>query len=339
MMMKLPNGFAARPASVEDIQELAALDAAHTRHAVGKALRTENEIRIEWKAPMFDAMTDSQVLCTPQGRIVGWCEVYDQAPHVRISSRLRLLPDLGAEREPVARALVEWCADRARTSIERAPGRARVVLTQGAYDGEPAALTRLEAAGFHYVRSFLRMRIEMSELPLAPEWPEGIDVRVFEKGRDDRPAVRAMIEAFRDHWGFVETPFEEELEEWKQWIYEDDDFDTDLWFLAMDGNSIAGFCQCYPIAGEDASTGLVDELGVLKSWRRRGLASALLHHAFRAFYERGTRNAELGVDSESLTGATRLYEGAGMSLVWKNNVYELELRAGTDTTTHELEAD
>jgi mycothiol synthase len=39
---------------------------------------------------------------------------------------------------------------------------------------------------------------------------------------------------------------------------------------------------------------------------------------------------ELGVDSESLTGATRLYERAGMRLVWTNRVYELELRGAAE---------
>ena len=339
MIRKLPEGFVARPASEEDIPALAALDAAYTRYVVGKALRTENEIRIEWKAATFDPVSDSQVICTPHGEIVGWCEVYDQAPHIRITSRGRLMPDLECVREPVARALIDWCVERARVSIDRAPSEARVVLTQGAYDGDPEAVARLEAAGFQYVRSFLRMRIEMAEMPPDPNWPEGVAVRVFEKGRDDRPAVQVMVDVFRDHWGFVEAPFEEELEEWKQWIYEDEDFDTDLWFLAVDEvgevdevGAIAGFCQCYPFAGEDKATGLIDELGVRRAWRRKGLATALLRHAFRAFYERGTRNVELGVDSQSLTGATHLYEKAGMHLVWKNDVYELELRPAADAT-------
>ena len=180
-------------------------------------------------------------------------------------------------------------------------------------------------------RSFLRMRIEMTEVPASPAWPEGIRVRVFEKGRDDRPAVIAMATAFRDHWGYVETSIDEKVEEWRQWIYEDKDFDTDLWFLAVDeSGEIAGFCQCYPFVGDDRFTGLVDSLGVLRDWRGKGIASALLAHAFRAFFRRGVPNIELGVDADSPTGATRLYEKAGMRLTWRHNVYEFELRPGTD---------
>ena len=148
-------------------------------------------------------------------------------------------------------------------------------------------------------------------------------------GDDDYAAVAAIRDAFQDHWGHVDTPFEEDLEEWKQWIHEDEDFDTDLWFLAMDGDEIAGFCQCYPIVGEDPRVGLVDELGVRRQWRGRGIATALLQHAFGAFFERDKPIVELGVDSQSPTGATRLYEKAGMSVTWTNNVYEIELRGAS----------
>jgi len=325
MTRHLPDGFVARPATQEDLPALAALDAAHTRSAVGTALRTENEIRIEWRSPTFDPATDSQVILSGDGAIVGWCEVYDQAPHTRMPSRLRVLP--GADGN-IARVLTDWAIDRARNGAARAPAGERTAITQGVYEGDPQAKTRLEGLGFQYVRTFLRMRIEMVERPPVPEWPSGIAVRALVPGQDDRAAVEAVRDIFQDHWGYVETPFEEDLEEWKQWIHEDEDFDTDLWFLAMDGDEIAGLCQCYPFAGEDRTTGLVDELGVRRAWRKRGLASALLGHAFRAFYDRGVPNVELDVDAENPTGATRLYERAGMHLLWKNHVYELELSPG-----------
>ena len=328
MDARLPDGFTTRPAAAADLPELAALDAAHTRRAVGTALRTENEIRIEWKAPTFEPSTDSRIVLSADGAIVGWCEVYDSAPHTQMPTRLRLLP--GSD-ERVARVLVSWAVDRARTGAMDAPAGERAVMTQGAYEGDPEATVRLEAMGFRYVRSFLRMRVEMDRQPPAPEWPDGITVRTLVPGDDDRAAVVALRDAFRDHWGYVDTPLEEDLEEWRQWIHEDRDFDTDLWFLATDGNEIAGLCQCYPFCGEDRTTGLVDELGVRPPWRRRGLATALLRHAFVAFYDRGVPNVELGVDAESPTGATRLYERAGMGLIWKNHVYELELRSGRAT--------
>ena len=325
MNTRRPAGWRSRAAIEADLPALATLDVAHTRNAVGRALRTENEIRIEWKFPTFDLKTDSQIMLNPDGQIVGWCEVYDFAPHTRVPSRLSIDPSL--DDDSVATWLIDWVISRARQAVEKAPADVSVIHTQGVYQALPQLIAKLESAGFSYARSFLRINIEMSEPPVAPEWPEGIVVRPMVPGDDDRAAVAAIRDAFQDHWGYVESPFEEDLEEWKQWIHEDEDFNTDLWFLAMDGDEIAGFCQCYPIVGDDPKVGLVDELGVRRPWRGRGIASALLQHAFRTFYQRGKPIVELGVDSQSPTGATRLYDRAGMMPVWALNVYELKLRA------------
>lgn len=324
MSIELPRGFQPRAATETDIPELAALDAAHTKHAVGSVLRTENVIRIEWKSPTFDPEKDSQIVLNQDGNIIGWCEVYDAAPHTRLRSQLRIDPALGDE--AIAGWLIDWAISRARNSVAKAPDGEQIILTQGSYQTTPQLTALLENAGFSYVRSFLRMKIEITELPVAPNWPDGIIVRPMIAGEDDRAAVAASRDVFQEHWGYIETPFEEDLEEWKQWIHEDEDFDTDLWFLAMDGDEIVGFCQCYPVVGDDPKVGLVDELGVRKHWRGRGIATALLQHAFRAFYQREKSIVELGVDSQSPTGATRLYEKAGMSVSWINNIYELELR-------------
>ncbi|MGH2515177.1 MAG: GNAT family N-acetyltransferase, partial [Ktedonobacterales bacterium] len=102
---------------------------------------------------------------------------------------------------------------------------------------------------------------------------------------------------------------------------------------AMDGDQIAGFSLCRPEEG----MGWVDDLGIRRPWRRRGLALALLLASFGEFYRRGERVVGLSVDAQSLTGATRLYEKAGMrpSREWK--VFEKELRPGIELSTQSLE--
>ena len=67
-----------------------------------------------------------------------------------------------------------------------------------------------------------------------------------------------------------------------------------------------------------------------------GLGLALLHHTFREFYKRGKERVGLGVDATSLTGATRLYERAGMHVQKTFHNYELELRPGTELGTEVL---
>ena len=147
----------------------------------------------------------------------------------------------------------------------------------------------------------------------------------------------AVIDAFRDHWGFVEKPYEEEKERWLHWIESDKSHDPALWFLALDGEEIAGMSLCFRHAPGQPDTGWIETLGVRRPWRRRGLGLALLQHTFREYYLRGIDKVALGVDAQSLTGATRLYEKAGMHVAHKSNTYEKELRSGEDLSTQSVE--
>ena len=98
-------------------------------------------------------------------------------------------------------------------------------------------------------------------------------------------------------------------------------FDPSLWFLAVDGEETAGFAICHRRSG-DPETGSVRLLGVRRRWRRRGLGRALLLHAFAELRRHGFKRAGLGVDAESLTGAHKLYESAGMHVEARFDVYE-----------------
>lgn len=174
-------------------------------------------------------------------------------------------------------------------------------------------------------------------MPPVPEWPEGIVVRLY-NGTDAEFAaiVRADQEAFADHWGYVEQPFEETLSLWRHFFQDDPDWDPALWFVAMDGDEIAGISLCQSKTNEDADMGWVSTLGVRRSWRRRGVALALLQHSFQELYRRGSKRAALGVDANSLTGALRLYEKAGMSVARQFDRYEKVLRPGRDLRTRSV---
>jgi mycothiol synthase len=145
-------------------------------------------------------------------------------------------------------------------------------------------------------------------------------------------------DSFRDHWGYVESPFEEEFEQWKHHMENDDGFEPSLWFLAMEGDQVAGISLCREKANDDEDMGWVSTLGVRRPWRKRGLGLALLQHSFVDLHRRGKKRVGLGVDAESLTGATRLYEKAGMKPDPQRqySIFEKELRPGIDLTTREV---
>jgi mycothiol synthase len=165
-----------------------------------------------------------------------------------------------------------------------------------------------EERGYRVVRHSFRMRIELGAPVPAPEWPDGIELVPFERDRDARAVYDADTEAFEDHWEFVRTPYAE----WAHWFLDGEAYDPALWFIARDGDEIAGVALCRLHAGE-TGVGYVNDLAVRRPWRRRGIALALLRHAFDEFRRRGCHAVTLGVDAENTTGAVRLYERAGMT--------------------------
>ena len=136
--------------------------------------------------------------------------------------------------------------------------------------------------------------------------------------------IQAMREAFRGHWGYVERPFEDEFQDWMH-LLDTPDVDPALWFVAVDGNEIAGTSFGYATMAEDPELGWIWGMGVRRPWRRRGLALALLQSCFGALYRCGKRKVGLAMDAQNLS-ATCLYEKAGMHVDRQYMVYERELR-------------
>ena len=130
---------------------------------------------------------------------------------------------------------------------------------------------------------------------------------------------RSVYDAVTEVWQDTNDPIDETFEEWAHWHVERDSYDPSLWFLAMAGEELAGFsiCRSDPV---DPQAGYVNLLGVRRAWRRQGLGEALLLRSFDAFRQRGLTRGTLGVDASSVTGATRLYERAGMR-VYRDTVF------------------
>jgi mycothiol synthase len=176
----------------------------------------------------------------------------------------------------------------------------------------------LEHHGFDEVRRFYRMLIELKEPPAEPDWPDGVRVGTF-RPEDARVVYDTLNETFKEEWNFVPEPYER----WRERRLTAPDFDPTLWFLARDGDELVAVARC------DRSrfgAGWVGALGVRKPWRRRGLGLALLRHLFADFYRRGETRVALGVDAQNSTGATRLYERAGMHVAYEASGYAKELR-------------
>ena len=220
----------------------------------------------------------------------------------------RVWIDLRGEPSP---AMLDWAEARAREKGVR--------VLSGTWSSNEPLLRSLEERGFRLVRHSQRMRIDLSDAPPAPEWPDGIEVRAFREG-DERAFYRVYKESFEDSWEPVDEPYDE----WAHWLLQPPAFVPELWFVAFAGDEPAGVAICHPHAGRP-ELGWVRILGVRRPWRRLGLGRALLLHAFSTFRDRGLTGAGLGVDAESLTGANRLYESAGMHVFARFDIYEKDV--------------
>jgi mycothiol synthase len=322
----LPRGFVARHPVMDDAEAVARLARICEIELYGEAETTLDDVLTEWQDPTYNLATDAWIVLSPEGKIVGANGVFHRE-HVRIYTGADVHPDY--RNRGIGTYLLQQAEARAYQHVMEAASGIRVTLNTGASSKNIAAQRLLEKHGFKQVRTFWRMKIELKEVPPAPTWSAGITVRTFTPGME-RAVFEADEEAFQDHWGHIPGQFEE----WEHWTLKREGFDPSLWFLAMDGDEIAGFSLC---KDEKEAGGWVHVLGVRRPWRRRGVGLALLHHAFGEFYRRSIRNVYLGVDSQNLTGATRLYERAGMHVVRRNFSYEKELRAGRELSTQSID--
>ena len=178
---------------------------------------------------------------------------------------------------------------------------------------DTAAAALMTGRGYRDVRHFYDMAIELEAEPEVPD----VAIETMRVG-DERAFHGALEEAFRDHWEHHSTPFEE----WWSRRAGRRAFDPTLWFVIRDGDEIVA------VARNEANRnggGYVGHLAVRRPWRGRGYAKALLLHTFREFWNRGFRRVTLGVDAESPTGATHLYERVGMHVEAENVVFEKAL--------------
>lgn len=332
----LPEHLSVRPTRLDDADGVAQLINDYNMALVGQQDADPNELRTDWQGPNFNLETDSIVVTTREGQIVGTITVWNaMPPYVRVWAWGCTHPDYHGQ--GIGTYLVRWAEERARQDIDKAPSDALVTIGTDFYHFQEEPKSLLINEGYALTRHFWQMKIDLTAQPPAPEFGPNITIRTLADGVPLRELVAAFDESFEDHWGHVPVPLENLLERWEHWLAHDPDQDPTMWYAAMDGDQIAAVCLCSAKTTEDPEMGYVNILGVRRGWRKQGLGLALLHLAFGEFYQRGKASVGLGVDASSLTGATRLYERAGMRVNKQWDFYRKTLRDGIDLSTQSVE--
>ncbi len=304
-----------RPATRSDAAALARLHSAMDPVDHPHFVVNEEEIAEDFAEPRFDPAHDSLVAEDASG-IVAYGMALPLESRESIV-RVVLLGGVHPDRRGtgIGRRIVAWQEARGTqqlaTAEEALPGW---LLVYADTEHGGATIRLFERRGFGRERYFLELRRDLAE-PI-PEVVPRDGVRIVPWHADwSAGALEAKNASFRDHWGSQPESAEHWENHQRLGI-----FRADLSYLALgtgedgtervvglirtDVNEQDWAAQGYP----HAYVGLV---GVVREWRGRRIAQALLSRVLAASRELGYERVNLDVDSDNPSGALGLYTSMG----------------------------
>ncbi len=175
----------------------------------------------------------------------------------------------------------------------------------------------LEKFSFNRVRIFSLMRRSLSDLPNRIGESESAELIEIGKSEDEiKLCNRLHNEAFKEHYNFRAHT----LEETKYFICNLNEFGalTFGYFSLIDKEPV-GYLT-FGIDTEDnkyhnKKCGFLYALGVVKEFRREGIATKLILESMRSLKSNGMEEVELVVDDTNPTEAIKLYAKLGFKVV------------------------
>lgn len=267
-----------------------------------------------------DAMaTDTLTAVSPDGTLVALALVFtppQEDEHLAMISGTVHPAHRGLG---IGSTILSWMENRARQKFSQFNDDKPQILRTSCQDFMANRIALFEQHNFEAVRYSYKMRRDLAQ-PL-PEKPLPHSLQLINWTKDiDSDLMHTFNVAFSEHWGLPTMT----LEFWQKYFVGVPQFRSDLTYLAIDGDTIVGFCLNWVDESRNKQTGIgegwIEAVGTLPAWRGRGLASALLVHSMRAFAAEGLQRAGLDVDTQNPTGALRLYEKLGFESV-KRSVF------------------
>ncbi len=207
--------------------------------------------------------------------------------------------------------------------IERAVDRATELKVKRVHVNIPEkstkALNLFANMGFGFIRRFLELELDLSEVHVPKMGGLGPRCRHMRGGEEDR-LVRIQNRSFTDTWGFNPNTVEEIV--YRIGLPNCSPEDV---ILACDGDTVIGYCwtRAYP-RGDDftrGDRGRIYMLGVDPDHRGRGVGKEVLLAGLSYLKRKGLETVELTVDSEN-EAARDLYRSAGFQIRTRSLWYE-----------------
>ncbi len=202
---------------------------------------------------------------------------------------------------------------------------AECFLQAWATDAQVEWSAALQGEGYQEVRRFNNMLHPLDVIPDRP-LPAGFEIRPV-RPEHFRPIWEAQKEM---NQGLFENAAEDWTEEkYPAWL-EEAQHTSELWQVAWVGDQLAGMVLAHINAEQNTERGqkrgYTEHIYVRPSWRKRGLAAALIVTALRVLKAQGMVEAELGVDAKNESAAYRLYENLGYKTYYADLWWRKALR-------------
>jgi mycothiol synthase len=248
-----------------------------------------------------------------------WWDLEADGPHVY---KHFCILDPEVEGRGIDAALFAWNEERLR-EIGGGHDVEEQLLEVWSNDRNAAANALIRGAGYEAITYSAEMvRPTVDDLP-DHSLPDGLEIRPV-RDEDIRTIWEADVEAFRDHWGFVEQT-EADYQRFLAFPY----MDTTLWKIAWDDEGPAGQVKSFVDTAQNAEHGLkrgwTESISTSRRWRRRGVAKALIVESIRELAARGMTEVALGVHTENPNGAYDLYAGLGYEVTSTWTTYRKRL--------------
>jgi mycothiol synthase len=303
---QLPPGFTVRRPSPDDIDAVVALLRACDLEDIGVEDTPRDWIHESWDGPFVDVDRDVLLVDAPDGALAAYGELqsFDETASAEVFMRTHP----ASTGRGLATVVLDRLQARARERL-KGPDPGALPFRANAAEPNRAARALLEARGMREIRRFLHMeKVLGGPPPTPPVPPAGVRFRVFDPERDWETFHRVVEDGFADHWGWERVS----LDEFRRSFEAPGSWDPGLVCFAETDGATAGVVASTLVT--TPGHGWVGDLTVLPPYRGRGIARALLARTFADLAERGCSVVRLNVDATNETGATRLYEAAGMTL-------------------------
>ncbi|GLF94458.1 GNAT family N-acetyltransferase [Streptomyces yaizuensis] len=264
------------------------------------------------------ALAENSWLAFRGEELVGYGLMWDDSGADRIDMDQYVLP---GHQDAAGRLLDLMEAQAVRRAAGNGAGRAVVHMHLNTNPTLDTAL--ITARGWSAVR-----RYHVLTRPLTPTAdaadpapvqaaPAGLTLRDCTAEEDRRAAHALLQETFAEH-------FDHQPRDYHKWLADLGELiDWPLvWIASLDGH---GDVAAMVTSNHRTAHGWINNLGVRKEFRGRGIAGHLLRHAFTVYAELGRDSIGLGVDTANESGALRLYEAHGMATHFAVDTWEVTL--------------